>query len=347
MAEEDKQSNIELKFKGYLKGHNGNVTCIQYAEQDENRFLVSGSRDKTLMLWKLNDLSQNDISDVAGKPFKSLTGNTHYIQDLCLSSNSSHCITASWDHTLRLWDLNAMKSKITYIGEKKDILTVTFSKDNKQIISGGMSKTICYWNTEGELKYSKESAHDDWISSIKVSPSKDSDLFFTTGWDGRVKVWDKNTVEEKNPNQENTKLSSPIYCSDIDNKGAFLAVGEKEGKVKIFGIMKDTSTLKLLREADFKEPIYSLKFHPESNIIMIGTESGFSVYNYQFSQFGEKTILNEEEKVEEENNENPKDNKGKKIRQHMKIGVSSMTLNQKGTLLFTGSQIIILESMKS
>lgn len=43
------------------------------------------------------------------------------------------CHTGSWDGTLRLWDLNSGNTTRRFIGHTKDVLSVAFSVDNRQV----------------------------------------------------------------------------------------------------------------------------------------------------------------------------------------------------------------------
>lgn len=40
-----------------------------------------------------------------------------------------------------------------FVGHTKDVLSVAFSADNRQIVSGSRDKTIKLWNTLGVCKY--------------------------------------------------------------------------------------------------------------------------------------------------------------------------------------------------
>lgn len=40
-----------------------------------------------------------------------------------------------------------------FVGHTKDVLSVAFSSDNRQIVSGSRDKTIKLWNTLGVCKY--------------------------------------------------------------------------------------------------------------------------------------------------------------------------------------------------
>ncbi len=52
-----------------------------------------------------------------------------------LSSDGEHALSGSWDGTLRLWQIKTGAVQ-RFIGHSKDVLSVAFSADNRQIVSG-------------------------------------------------------------------------------------------------------------------------------------------------------------------------------------------------------------------
>merc|ERR1712179_574127 len=119
----------QLSLRGTLKGHNGWVTQIATTPQDPN-LILSASRDKTLILW---ELSRDDELNY-GIPKKCLTGHNHFVSDVVMSSDGQFALSGSWDKTLRLWDLNAGITTRQFVGHTKDVLSVAFSADNRQIV---------------------------------------------------------------------------------------------------------------------------------------------------------------------------------------------------------------------
>jgi len=89
-----------FQLRGILKGHNGWVTCIATSAENPDQIL-SGSRDKKLIVWTLTREDQN-----YGVPRRSLGGHAHFVQDIVISSDGQFALSGSWDGTLRLWDLN-------------------------------------------------------------------------------------------------------------------------------------------------------------------------------------------------------------------------------------------------
>merc|ERR1711924_309530 len=120
-----------------------------------------GSRDKTVMVWELTPQE-----DDPGYARKCLTGHNQAVRDVVTSSDGQFCLSASWDKSMRLWDVNS----------------VAFSSDNRQIVSGSRDKTIRLWNTLAECKYTiTDDAHSDWVSQVRFSPSAKQPLIVPAG----------------------------------------------------------------------------------------------------------------------------------------------------------------------
>merc|ERR1712178_100984 len=157
-----------MTLKGSLEGHGGWVTQIATNPQFPD-MLISSSRDKTLIIWPMNRLK----------------GHTHFVSDVVVSSCGQFAVSASWDKTLRLWDLERGITTPRFTGHKHDVLSVAFSADNRQIISVGRDKTIKLWNTLGELKWSQEgkNGHSEWVSSVQFSPTTQNPVIVSGSWD--------------------------------------------------------------------------------------------------------------------------------------------------------------------
>merc|ERR1719152_237941 len=185
-----------VEFVGHLKGHSDMVTSIvagySQSQDDEDVILISGSRDKTLIIWKLKYNSQ---TSQCGLPWKCLTGHNHFVSDLSISNDNTFVMSSSWDKTMRLWDLRSGKCVRNFIGHNKEVFTCTFSADNRQIFSAGAEKSIKLWNTLAECKVtSSQSPHDkhdhkEWVSKVRFSQSSKTQYYATVGWDGRLKIW--------------------------------------------------------------------------------------------------------------------------------------------------------------
>ena len=114
--------------------------------------------DKSIIVWQLTR-----DEDSYGYPKRILHGHNHFVSDVVISSDGQFALSSSWDHTLRLWDLNTGLTTRRFVGHTSDVLSVSFSADNRQIVSGSRDRSIKLWNTLGECKYDiKEDGHTEW-----------------------------------------------------------------------------------------------------------------------------------------------------------------------------------------
>ncbi|CAL5442491.1 unnamed protein product [Camellia sinensis] len=93
--------------------------------------------------------------------------------------------------TLRLWNLFTGITARRFVGHSKDILSVAFSFDNRQIVSASRDRLIKLWNTLGECKYTIRDgdAHSDWVSGVRFSPDNLQPTIVSSSWNRTVKIW--------------------------------------------------------------------------------------------------------------------------------------------------------------
>merc|ERR1719223_2373771 len=125
-----------LSLRGELRGHADWGTAIATTRVNPT-MVLSSSRDKTVIVWDLTQKGEDvDDSDVVsyGVPRRALCGHSHYVSDVVISSDGQFALSGSWDGTLRLWEINSGKTTRRFVGHSKDVLSVAFSVDNRQIV---------------------------------------------------------------------------------------------------------------------------------------------------------------------------------------------------------------------
>lgn len=89
---------------------------------------------------------------------------------------------------IKLFDPETLKLLTTLQGHFKPVLSVSFSKDNKYLVSGSSDQMIKVWNlqTQKELK-SLINEHKGTVQAVSFNPTTNS--FATTGQDKLIKIW--------------------------------------------------------------------------------------------------------------------------------------------------------------
>ncbi|KAH7830016.1 putative Guanine nucleotide-binding protein subunit beta-like protein A [Monocercomonoides exilis] len=248
--------------RGSYKNHGDWVTSIAAAGDH----IVSGSRDKTLCMWKINETHPESYIT----PKSVLTGHNHFVQDICLSSDGQYALSASWDKTLRLWDLSAKKTIARFNGHTDDVLSVALSRGNRQIISAGRDKTIKLWNIHGELKYSTAEL-PEWITCVRFGMADDLNPIVSAGYDRMIRVWDRTTFAQKYALTGHTGYINSIAISP---DSAFVASGGKDQVVNLY----DLNTGSHLYTLQAGDVINSITFSPSKLWIAVGTDSALKIF---------------------------------------------------------------------
>jgi len=264
-----------FQLRGILKGHSGAITSIATTSESHD-MILSSSRDKTVIVW---NLTREDPTEY-GYARRALRGHSHVVQDVVISSDGQFALSASWDGSLRLWDLNFGTTTRRFIGHGKDVLSVAFSVDNRQIVSGSRDRTIKLWNTLGECKYSIDYAHNDWVSCVRFSPNTQNPIIVSAGWDKTVKVWNLTNCKLRSNLTGHTGYINSVTVSP---DGSLCASGGRDGTAKLWDL-NEGKRLTSLEEAGQKDIVNALAFSPNRYWLVSGTDNGVVVWDLESKQ---------------------------------------------------------------
>jgi len=163
-----------------------------------------------------------------------------------------------------------------FVGHTKDVLSVAFSADNRQIVSGSRDKSIKLWNTLGECKYTidGEGAHQEWVSCVRFSPNTHNPLIVSAGWDKVVKVWSlTNCKLRTNLPGHNGYINTVTVSPD----GSLCASGGKDGTAMLW----DLNEGKHLYSLDAGDIIHALVFSPNRYWLCAATASSIRIWDLE------------------------------------------------------------------
>ena len=104
----------------FLIGHNSSIRAVAISK--DNKWIVSGSVDNTLIIWDTE----------TGQAKAHLIGHINAITKLVISENNRWIVSASQDVTLYIWDAESGQQKAHLTGHTSDVKCVAVSGDNNR-----------------------------------------------------------------------------------------------------------------------------------------------------------------------------------------------------------------------
>lgn len=214
-----------------------------------------------------------DVDNSSSPTIHSLEGHTSTVEDISFSYDGRLLASASFDRTVRIWDVVTGESIYILEGHTSSLTSVAFSGSNYRLASAS-SETIIIWDAErGEHMKSI----DDRISSSlnrSVALSKDGGFLFESSQEG-FKLWDSETgsLIRKLPHRLETAVPLLVTRVAISACDKFLA-GADDWAVLLW----DSETGAMVYEIEFQgfgiaHP--SLKFSSENTLWVLGRKRFF------------------------------------------------------------------------
>jgi WD40 repeat protein len=198
---------------------------------------------------------------------------------LAFSPDGRRFASGSWDHTIKIWDVNTGKLLQTLQGHQNLVLSIAFSPNGLLLASGSADKTIKLWdvNTGESLQTLAERS---WVSSLAFSP--DGQMLAAEGDDYSIKLLklSSGSLLQTFIGHENV-----INSVKFSQNGLFLASGSADGSIKLWEVNSGQ-----LMQTFIGHEILSIAFSPDGLLLASGdTASQIKLWDIKSGKL-EKTL---------------------------------------------------------
>lgn len=276
-----------------LTGHLSEVNSLAF--NPSGTTLASGSDDKTIKLWNLNNKQEirtlkghsDKVYSVAispdgqtvvsgskdktikvwnlntGQEIRTLEGHSSFINSVAISPDGQKVASGSYDKTIKIWNLNTGQEIRTLNGHSAEVLSVAFSSDSQTLVSGSADRTIKVWNLNTGKVLRTLPGHSGDVNALAISP--DGQMLASASDDKSVKVWKLNTGKEISPLTGHLgHVNSVAFSPD----GEHIAAGSDDKSVKIWNL----DTGEVLDLKGHSGNVYAVAFSPDGKTLVSGSK---------------------------------------------------------------------------
>lgn len=292
-----------------ISAHSDWVRCLSFTP--EGTRLVSGSFDKTIKVWQLDEgIAIHTLADhlkgvfalavspdgkllasgswdeliklwnlETGTLLQNLNQHQASVRSLAISGDSSTLISGSFDQTIKLWSLPDGAVAKTIV-DSESIAAIALSPNGKFVASTGDNGSVKIWSLTSGAMLVESSGNKHCIGSLVISP--DSQTIAAGTVNGYVVLWQLQNINNGQPQQIALAQRIKAHAGQINAcvfspDGQYLITGSVDGKAKVWYRGEDLSfrdKARSILKGDPGRSVMSVAIAPDGQQIAIGGADG-------------------------------------------------------------------------
>ena len=182
-------------------------------------------------------------------------GHTGEVWDAAISPDGRTLASASFDHTVRLWNVATGKLERTLIGHQERAYSVGFDKDGTRVVSASADKSAIIWDVASGKVLHVLRGHADNVRCAVFS--FDGRSVVSGSWDGTIRVW---MADDGELYQTYNTVAGWITRVALSPDSRWVAVGGSSGRAEV----REVYSGRVAQTFDTKlGPVLSVAFSPD------------------------------------------------------------------------------------
>ncbi len=157
-----------------------------------------------------------------------MTGHGGVIRSVQVSPDGVHALTASFDHSLRLWRVDDQSTVKVLEGHDGPVNAARFVPGKDMAVSAGADGRVIFWNLKEGQPHFVRDAHAGRAMSVAIGPGGNAAL--TGGWDGALLLWDIETGSLI----KRIDAKVPLVAVGFGGDGSTLIAADRSGALHLY-----------------------------------------------------------------------------------------------------------------
>ena len=261
-----------------------NIQCIKF-------YPCSTKENVDSFIWSTNgtESAQNLIMqyNIYDDSNQILSHHKHLIHDIDFTPDGEKYITASYDTTVKCWDIDTGLCVGTMQGFNSWIRSIAFSPDGQKCVLGSYDNSLKIWDVEKERCCKTLLGHEHWVRDIEFLNS--GEKFISVSYDQTLRIWEgKEPYQCQNVFKRHTKGISGVSCS---KNGEYCVTASYDGNVILWNFNEQNVDKNYKNLKGHYGRVRDVAYSPNANICVSASyDNTLIVWNCSWQFEGNRII---------------------------------------------------------